>query len=63
MVGSDLSASAKLSVAWIIIPIVLLHCKPNLRFDLSYLVFYWKFCAFRIIIFSIVSFQTFYHRE
>ena len=32
-------ASTKLAVIWKIIPIIPLHCKPNLRFDLSYLNF------------------------
>ena len=52
-IGLDLSASAKLVVIWTIIPIVLLHCKPNLKFECVISVFYCKFCTFKITIFYI----------
>ena len=38
---------------------VLLHSKPNLGLDLSYLVFYSRFCTFRIIPFYTVSLKKF----
>ena len=37
MIGLDLSVSAKLAVVWIIITIVLLNFKRNIRFDVSIL--------------------------
>ena len=53
----------KVSSYLIIIPIILLHYKPNLRFDMSYFSFLCKFCTFRFILFYIVSFLVFFIQE
>ena len=59
MLGLDLSASAKLPVRWITLK---WHYVVNLILDLIWiiLVFYCKFCVFKIILFYVAHFWFFY---
>ena len=41
---------------------VLLCSRPNLGFNLNYFCFYCKYCAFRIILFTLHVFKFFYPR-
>ena len=62
MIGLDLSTSPKLAVKWIILK---WYYVVDLILDSIWiiLVFYCKFCAFRIILFYIVYFYLYFIRE